>query len=236
MVPVMARPLMLLTVAALGVSCQPEPKVGIRANSPLSYPELVKRSPIVLVARVVAVNVIGPEVRTSDEQRYPIRLHRVTAIVENVLKGSAPFGEVAFNRYGWSPDQPMVGPWGIVVAGQRSVFFLDREGGELRSFVDLYPAQIEVLSGRHPESMPDSARSIEESLAELLLVPGEDVRAEAFSQGLQTASGISIELVGSANTFRLLKLLLSSQEPSIRTQACRVIAERFKGQVQCGPA
>jgi hypothetical protein len=234
MVPVMTKELIVLTVAVLGVSCQPKPNLKVRANSPLSYPELVKRSPVVVVAKVVAVKVIGPEVRTTDEHRYPLRLQRVTALVENILKGTAPLGEVTFNRYGWSPDAPMAGPWGVVVVGQRNVFFLDTEGGTLRSMIDLYPAQIEVLSGRRSGYWPDSGRTVEGSIAEFLLIPGEDVRAEAFSQSLSTASGISMELVGQADTLRLLKSLIMSKELPIRAQACLVIRERFKGQVQCG--
>lgn len=236
MVPVMTRALIVLTVAASSVSCQPKPSVEIRASSSLSYPELVKRSPIIVVAKVVAVKVIGPEVSTTDEHRYPLRLQRVTAVVENVLKGNAPLGEITFDRYGWSPDQPMAGPWGVVVVGQRNVFFLDTEGGALRATIDLYPAQIEVLSGRHPGYNRDLGRKVEESIAEFLLMPGEDVRAEAFSESLRTASGISMELVGSDDTLRLLKSLLMSKELPIRAQACLIITERFKGQAQCGSA
>ena len=229
----MTRALLAVAVAVSAASCQHSPKLPVRAVSSLSYRELIDRSPIVVVGRVAGVKVVGPEVRSSDEQKYPLRLQRITIQVENVLKGPAQTGEIAFYRYGWSPDQPMTGPWGIVVPGERDVFFLKTGDGVLRTTVDLYPSHIEVLSGRHVDYKPRPGQSIEESIAEILLTPAEDVRPDAFSQGLRTASAIGIELLGQSGTLRIMKPLLESKESVLRQQACSVMLERFPGQVQC---
>ncbi len=236
MVSVMRRAFVLLAVAATvcATSCRTKPEVNARATSALSYRELIKKSPVIVVGKVAAVKVVGPEVRKTDEHRYPLRLQRVTIQAENVLKGEVRSGEMIFYRYGWSPDQPMVGPWGILVPGERAVFFLDREDGALRSTVDLYPSHIEVRSGEHAGYKRGATQSLEESIAELLLTPGADAGPEAFSQALQIASAISIELIGHADTLRLMKPLLASEEPLLKRRACSVMTERFPGQVQCG--
>lgn len=229
----MTRALLAVVVALSFASCQPSAKLQIRPISAPTYRELTYRSFIVLVGSVTAVHVVGPEVKTGDKHKYPLRLQRITVQVENVLKGRPKAGKIAFYRYGWSPDQPMVGPWGNVVPGERNVFFLDQEGGVLRATADLYPSHIEVLSGRHPGYKPRVGQSTEESIAEILLTPGEDVHPAAFSQGLRTASAIAIELVGPPGTLRIMGPLLTSKEAVLRQQACSVMTERFPGQVKC---
>jgi hypothetical protein len=231
----MTRAFVLLAVAAAVsvTSCRTKPEVSVRATSALSYRELIDKSPIIVVGKVAAVKVVGSEVRTTDEHRYPLRLQRVTIQAENVLKGEVRSGEMVFYRYGWSPDEPMVGPWGILVPGQRNVFFLDRGDGALRSTVDLYPSHIEVRSGEHAGYTPRATQTLGESIAELLLTPAADAGPEAFSQALQIASAVSIELIGYDGTLRLMKPLLASDEPLLKRRACSVMKERFPGQVQC---
>jgi hypothetical protein len=225
------RQAFILVAAASVLSCRPVPKLEMRTGSPLSTRELVGKSPVVVVGSAVAVTQFGPEVKSADEHGYPLRLQRITAQVENVLKGTSRSRDIVFYRYGWSSDHAMLGPWGIVVPGQRNVFFLDIENGTLRSIIDLYPAQIQVLSGRHPE--PISEKTIEESVAEILLTPGEAFDPEAFSQGLYLDSVRATDLIGRAGTLRLLKPLLASKQNAVRQQACLVLAEGFYGQGQC---
>jgi len=235
MVSVMTRAFVILAVAATlaATSCQPRLEFNLGSTSALSYGELPRRSPIIVVGKVVEVKVVGPEVRTSDEHRYPLRLQRVTIQAENVLKGEARIGEMIFYRYAWSPDHAMVGPWGIFGPGQRGAFFLVRKDGVLRSIVDLYPTHIEVWSGEHAGYKPRPEHSPQESIAELLLTPGPDARPEAFSQTLYIASSMSMELIGDAGTLQLMKRLLASEVLLIRQRACSVITEQFPGQVQC---
>ena len=235
MVSVMTKAFVILAIAATlaATSCQPRLEVKVGSTSALSYEELPSRSPIIVVGKVVEVKVVGPEVRTSDEHRYPLRLQRVTIQAENVLKGEARTGEVIFYRYAWSPDHPMVGPWGMFAVGERGAFFLVRKDGVLRSIVDLYPTHIQVVSGEHAGYKPRAEQSPQESIAELLLTAGPDVRPEAFSQALYIASAMSMELIGDAGTLQLMKRLLASEVPLIRQRACSVITERFPGQVQC---
>jgi hypothetical protein len=207
----------------------------VRAATSLPYRELAGGSPVVVVGRVMTVKVVGPEVRTSDENQYPLRLRRVIVHVENILKGMANAGEIVFYRYDWSPNHAMVGPWGIVSPGERYVFFLEREGGTLRSTVDLYPSGIEVHSGRHSSYRPRKGQSTEESIAELLPTQGEDAHLVGFARSLLIASGFSMELVGKDDTLFLLKSLLAANEPLLRQQACAVMSERFGGIVDCSP-
>ncbi len=235
MVSVMTRAFAVFVIAATlpMTSCRPVPELNVRATAALSYRELMEKASIVVIGKVAEVKVVGPEVRTSDEHRYPLRLQRLAIQAENVLKGEARSGRMIFYRFAWSPDRAMVGPWGILVPGDRSVFFLDTEDGVLRSIIDLYPSHIEVRSGGHASYKPRAEQSLEESIAELLLTPGTDTRPEVFSQALQVASAISIELIGHAGTLRLMKPLLASEEPLLKKRACSVMTERFPEQVQC---
>jgi hypothetical protein len=234
MVSIMKRAVVVLVVSAtvFATSCQPIPELKVRATA-LPNRELGDRAPIVVVGKVRETKVVGPEVRTTDEHSYPLRLRQVTVEAENVIKGQVSAGEVVFYRYDWSPDHAMVGPWGILGPGTRYVLFLDREDGELRSMADLYPSHIEVRSGRHAGHERREEKSVEESIAELLLTPGADVQPETFSQGLDSASFYSIDLIGDAGTLRLMKRLLASDDPLVRRRACDVISGRFPGQVQC---
>jgi hypothetical protein len=225
--------LVVVTVGLSLASCHSSPNLQTRLTVPSSYHELIDGAPIVIVGKVIAVKVVGPEVRSRDEHRYPLRLRHVIVQVENTLKGTADAG--AFYRYDWSPDHAMVGPWGIVGPGERCVFSLVKEDGVLRSTMDLYPSHIEIRSGKHANYSPAAGQNARESIAELLLTPGDDVHPEAFAQSLLIASGRSIDLVGGEVTSRLMKPPPTHKDPYLREQACLVMLERFRGAVQCVP-
>lgn len=228
-----ARYALVILPVAWVLACGHIPKLEIRADSPASTRELISKSPLIVVGRAVAVTTVGPEVRSTDRHEYPLRLERITVQVENILRGTYRSQEMVFYRYGWSADHPMVGPWGLIYPGQRNVFFVDVEDGTLRSIIDLYPAQIEVLSGVHSELGLSAKNGAEQSIAEILLTPGENLNADAFSRGLSATSVVAMNLIGRTGTLYLLKALLLSRHAVIREQACLAIADKFYGQGQC---
>lgn len=228
----LARYRFILATTASLLSCQPTPQLDIRIKS-LSIRDMVNRSAIVIIGKAEIVTAVGPEVRSPDQPEYPLRLERVTVQVEKVVKGMIRSSPIVFYRYGWPDNRAMVGPWSIIRPGQRYLFFLDLEDSTPRSLTDLYPAELEVLSGKHVRNRTTVETNVDQTIAEILLTPGEDLNPEAFAQGLWKTSVVTIDLVGRAGTLRLLKTLLASKQSTIGQQACLVIAERFYGQESC---
>lgn len=235
MVPLTARVFVVVGAVATLTALSCPSSLRVKDISPLSYRDLIDRAPIVVMGIVTDVKTVGPMRRTQDNNRYPLRLQRIAVQPENVLRGSSLGDDFAFYRYGWSPDEPMVGPWGVVTPGQRGVFFLEREEHLTRALVDLYPSHIEIRSGRHPGYRSRAGVTLEHCISEILLTPGVDVDLEAFGNALAVASTFSIELIGETFTMQLMKPLLHSDSPELRRKACFALNQRFPGQVQCPP-
>lgn len=142
--------------ACLGC-CQSSQMTEFPAEYDNSSPQATSVIPMIFVGLVVAnASPIGDFRPSRIDGHGPTRPWRARVKVENVLQGNVPQQEVdIFYFVGTdnlgSSDSPL-----NLSAGARRIFFLQRDGGELRPIHDGWERSVEkVFSGAHPSFKTD---------------------------------------------------------------------------------
>jgi len=119
--------------------------------------------------------------------------------------------------------------------GSRNIFFLVSEQGYWRAIADYWQTTLPVHSGRHPKEFAAGER-VEQTIAEILLIPGNGYSASTFADAIQTQAGPTARtLTGSAGTDRLARLLLVNPDMDIRAAACLVLKQDQAADACVGP-
>ena len=92
---------------------------------------------------------------------------------------------------------------------------------------DVYPSNIAVHSGRH-SALPQPGSSLQQTIASLLVLPDQDVDMAVYTDKFYRDEYHAVELVGEAETARLLREALDFRSGAIRSHACLALAEVFR--------
>jgi hypothetical protein len=197
----------------------------------LTDKELVQQSPIIVIGRIEKLETfLNDRTRHGSANGHPLDWYRVDATinVENVLRGD-PGGSSVKYTY-WLPGAPNSGEWNSLGDGARYIHFLRRDRKQLRSVVDFWPSAIRVTSGRH-QSL-NQAQGLPQTIAQLLLSPGDDFVTERFdiSLGFQHARA----LIGDPAALSLVEKLTRDSDARIRAEACEQLRGADGLEHRCG--
>jgi len=222
---------------------------GCRAEPPLLAQEYSCKgsyeacSSLIVVATVTHLRATGRTADLSADNHIVVGggrtwLFEVKAGVEDVLKGSVSRGDIIFYFYGSPLDEATIGSQVFLPKiGQRYVLKLRDEAGTLRTVVDWaeWPHD-QVYSGYHSPSFLDPRWTVEESIARILLVPGNEFERLTYAGKMDRAASLAEGLVGPLKAMQILQSLLERPECEIRTAACIVLAQYYPGHDDCLPA
>jgi hypothetical protein len=189
-------------------------------------------APIVVAGRVVSVSPVGgprPANRAPDQL---IQLTKATIHVENVLRGRVPTGSASFYYYGFSDQNAGYSgpPTFRTAVGDRRIFFLTFERGDLRSVGDVRDYTLAVVLGSH-EGMKIGGATLGEQIAELLFSPGASFAPDDLEPNLAILCPLTDRIASRANTVRLLRALLRDER--LRASVCLYLAKGYEGQYAC---
>jgi len=221
----------LLVLAALG-GCQvqtgrllPEPSYPV----PVSVENMDRRVAAMKGAEVVVAGIIdGEPRRVARARKSPIGgfldyVH-VPVRVEVSVRGGAS-GSVGFGAYCYSMENDR--QLGVLnfqpKTGERRIFFLRRENGELRSVGDVLDYSLLVYSGSHRAGFC-SGMGEGRCLTELLLRPQQDASRAGFVRNLMSHSTYAMGLLSSPEDVKsLLGEMAGSSDFEIASRAKDVL-------------
>jgi hypothetical protein len=228
------------TVAAAGLSmplalfaftvslgCYPSPQM---TEFPARYdnkaPEQIVQVPVILVGLVLAnATQVGDFHPSRIEGRGPTRGFRCRIRVENVLQGNVPQGEVdIFYFIGADSLGSSAGILNLP-AGVRRIFFLQRDGGELRTIYDGWDTTVEnVYSGAHPSFKRNPDRPVTEAMVDLLLTRGRGATDEDMIEAVFQVGG-RMSTFGDETVIKKLQQIAREETLPVREKACYELAE-----------
>lgn len=162
-----------------------------------------------------------------------VRLVKVTALVENVLKGNVSERNITFYyyypEYGFSlPSLNLIAPH------DRAIFFLQRDRGAYRSVNDVYASCIHILTGSHP-GLSSGGKTVEEAITEACILPGSarDLDRGKWPLWIGRGANIGAELIGKQATVALLNSMRDHADYRVRAEVCLAIANLLPIQHSC---
>ncbi len=217
-----------LGLASLQLACKANLKFSPeRPIGHLPYGRLAS-IPIVLVGRILSNAIVGRPRHAQGDEYEILALYCVHVRVENVLKGQVMSNEVSI--YYFSDWGPLGGPprLGMVTnggnwhVGDRVMFFLRKEAGELRTACDFSDrCAVPVFSGSHPGFEVNPGRPLGYSIIDFLLTKGYAIGDE---QMIKAVFSDRPSLFSDSYTIEKLKQLSTSGAPEIRKAACESLS------------
>jgi hypothetical protein len=215
---------LLAFTASLG--CCPSPQM---TEFPARYynqsPEQIVQVPIILVGVVLTQTQVGDFHPSRIEGHGPIRGFRCRIRVENVLQGNVSQGDVdIFYFIGADSLGSSAGILNLP-AGVRRIFFLQRDGGKLRTIYDGWDLTVEeVYSGAHPSFKRNPARPVTDSIVDLLLTRGEGATDKDMLEAVYRVGG-GMNIFGAETVVKKLQQVAREETLPVREEACYFLAE-----------
>jgi len=120
-----------------------------------------------------------------------------------------------------------------LTVGERSIFFLNREGSILRLVHDISASRI-LLGSTAGAPIPNRGESDHrEAIAEVILLDEGGGSHAIGNAGMGAAASHSTMLLGSAPTLRALRAIVAGGPPEAKAAACITMLEQFYGQSWC---
>jgi hypothetical protein len=190
-------------------------------------------APIVVVGTVTRTRQVGGPHPARRRRELLVQLMDVEIHVEDVLRGKLTLADNHFYFFGVSDENAGYSgpPRYRVTPGERRIFFLTQEDGQLRSAGDILDYTLLVTTGRHPRQKPDEP--LGDRIAEILLSPNPGYDSNALKHVLREYCPISDHLSSRENTVFLLKKLVSSGDQELHVAGCLYLAENYSGQYGC---
>ncbi len=202
---------------------------------------------MIVVGTVRAVRIVGSGIPARKAPDLLLDRMRVDVDVETVLRGDWHAPQLQFdffaysgkNRGGYDGPSPY-----RVEPGDRSVFFLTPDSGQLRSVADVRGGySLRVWSGMHKdfkrsespgEAVTIDGRAVGNDISAILLELGDGPDEGAMADALGTAAFVSDELASrKATVSRLRQLFSRAQDRSLKISACKLLSEQYAGQSGC---
>jgi hypothetical protein len=227
--------LIFIQAILLGQTPQVLPRVLLPGEDVGSYFWL--QSPIIAIVKVNNANWMGSEIQVTPADKLAVRLVRVIADVEYVIKGQIEKGTVQFYFFANTlsyDGRRTVASW--LDPGKRYIIFLRKDGDVLRTMTDVAVLHLRILSGRHdrlPSSLENhiSANS-GTAIAEMALSPTAD-HEQGFADHIDLTQSELRRFLPPADIAVLLRKLLVSPETDIRTKACLALLNSFQYRDPC---
>jgi hypothetical protein len=202
-------------VMVVGLGCTRKPRL-------IEYDEdsnnRARSAPLVIVGVVDSETPIGHPVPSRRDPDYPMQLRRARVEIENVLKGSLPYGTAYFYYFGFAGGSNGPRPLGFL-RSTREVLWLRRDSGVLRMACDGWDyCTIFVAGGAHLGYEPDPKTPLDYALADILLT-----RGEGSGTDLQFASQITRGVPGQGlqeYVIGKLRQLALTEPPIVKAAAC----------------
>lgn len=193
--------------------------------------KLIELAPVVVIGTVRAVHRASSAFTLRDERRYPVRSYRIRLDNTYWLRGNGGEGSVDIDCLfvDWE-GLPLKGlPIDRGLPDGHRIFFLSRNEGGFRCFVDIYRSQIHTWMTDH--SRGPAADFREEMVRALLSVAAttESVAPAA----LEANARIVVRLAGRVRTMLLLRRLRSHTSAKVRHAACIALVSMFPGHKSC---
>jgi len=229
-----------LTTSLLLTACQPRwgfqdlydpSQTSVYSN----HYAVFETAPNVVVGVVTSVAVIGEPQPARRDQKLLVQLTKVDIQVENVLRGDVPRAPAHFYFFGYSDKNPGYGgpPLYRVSIGDRRVFFLVREMGELRSAADVFDYTLFVASGSHKDLPFGKDTPLGDVIAEVLLSLGDGYDSADMRSILPLSCRVLDQLSSRRHTVALLRKLLEARDRDLAVATCLYLSENYNGQYGC---
>lgn len=215
-----------LVVTLCGVaSCSPVPNVP-NLTPHVSYVEIreqIKQATLIVVGIVESEHVVR-KVDNGRKDSGPFELRAVRIRLEGVVEGQFNNDRLTFYYYqvtgAWDGPEP-----NMVTPKERGVFYLVKDGGIWRAPTDAYSSHTRLVTGKHTISPALNKDQVYETVARLLLLPGQGTDLNGFLHSLHRNEAMASDLVGKTEVSQILQSLLTNPRPEIRGRACITLAE-----------
>jgi hypothetical protein len=213
----------LFLILLLNDSCSPAVELVPRPDR-LEILEMINRADLIVVGVVEAEQPVRAARRNETKDSMPLQLMKVNLRVEGFIKGTRSGERLAFFYYrttgAWDGPAP-----NLLAPGERDIFYLTSEGDLLRATNDVYSSHTEVGTGRHDVHAEVNDAGVRETIARVLLLPGDGLNINSYVESLYVERAHAIDIVGKSRTADLLRSLLGNSDSRIRGRACILLAE-----------
>lgn len=228
--------LTVVMFALLQTSCGDSSRYPLRLYD-LTNRQLLERATLVVVGTTADAK-WEPARRPISWSMQPgvssAGLVKVRLNIEQVIRGEVNSGQIT--AYYWGADiftnasslqLPNMGE-------RRAVHYLVREQGILRYVRDIMRSTTVVFSGGHLKPAAFTTETAEQTIARILLTPGEGMDAGEFTHNLPTTVADALQLAGFTETLPLLRDLSANPDWNVKWSACvQLYRSAFIGQDGC---
>jgi hypothetical protein len=226
------RLLAFLIICVLCAACNHGSTFAIHPPSNATFLRDPASVPIILVGQILSNSKVGGLRKWRPDQDsvsdYQVQMFRVNVRVENTLKGDSLPGDIGIYYFAFHgnvsgpPGLGMAGVSGTWHLGDRELFFLRKESGELRTACDLSARCVPpVFSGNHADFRVDPSISLADSIVDLLLTRG---RGCTDQQMIEAVSSYAPSFFSRDYAVAKLRQIVQREVPSVSEAAC----ERLK--------
>ncbi len=196
----------------------------------VSPPENLYLVPVVLVAQVLKDCAPIGKIHPSRWDGNPQQLWQVRVKVEQVLQGEVPPGEVTI--YYFVPMGSLgTSDAGLtdLAAGDREIFFLQRDNGQLRTICDGgHNCVVKVRTGAHRHYKRADSPTINDAIEDILLTRGDDATDQQLLAALRFNRNF-----GEQARIRALERLVKTESPEVAKDACLSLEHSFNPPHSC---
>ena len=205
---------------------------GVASHPKAAYIDqasLVREAPIIVLGTVQGIEIIGGR---QDIAGVRARLWRVSLNVECIIKGNFGPGHGRFLLYAYDPESPANGSLERISVGTRAFFFLRKDEGIDRAFVDLYTSHIDYFGDRQVGCEPtsDAAETIGSMLVGNRRVGGHSTDLAGH---LRYGIAVSLQVAGFSFARRAVGQMLGADDDRVRDAACVASMELLFGDDSC---
>jgi len=188
-------------------------------------------APYIGVIAVRSTDWIGDPVEITPPGELVVRLVRVDAEVESVVKGELQKGPLQFYFF---VNVPSANGYNTYLSwfepGRRYVAFLRRDGENFRTMTDLVTMNIRIRSGRHSEDLAIQSEPVGTNpgfeIAYATLTPSADYEP-GFAENIDNALEEAQEFSSPGQAFKMMRKLLVHPDDSIREHACMSLMSTY---------
>jgi hypothetical protein len=219
--------LLALLVFGVCLGCCPNPQATeFPARYDNSSPLATSLVPVIFEGLVLVNDSPAGQFHSSRIDGHgPARRWRCKVRVENVLQGNVPQREVdIFYFIGADNLGSSLSPL-VLLAGARRIFFLQWDGGELRTIYDGWENSVEkVYSGAHPGFKRAPQSSVTEAIVDLLLTRGEGASDKSMIEAVYRVGG-RMSMFGAEVVIKRLQQIAREETLPVKQEACYFLAE-----------
>lgn len=200
----------------------------------IHIPDQVTQATLIVVGLVESEHLVRRIYSGPKESPDSLELRAVRIRVEGVLYGKSHEQHLTFYFYqvtgAWDGPEP-----NMITQEDRGIFYLVKDGEVWRAPTDAYASHTDLVTGKHRISLASNKDQVRDTIAQLLLLPGEGVNVDRFLGSLDRNEALAMDLVGKMQVVQLLRRLLQNPSPQIRLGGCITLAQFPLMEKDCVP-